>query len=88
MKKKNKAVKPMVANLKKITDYMKPKPDRDISLNKSEYKEPDTANQGSSEQNLNSLSYNGIRGGRKLSENLGKSENSLNLPMSAFKADL
>ena len=38
MKNKNKNkkdVKPMVANLNKITEYMKPKPDRNISLEDS-----------------------------------------------------
>ena len=86
--KNKKTVEPMVANLKKITEFMKPKPDRNIPIEDLKNKEPDTANKGSSEIKFSSLSYNRISGGRKPSEYLENTEQTLNLPRGASKADL
>ena len=89
MKKKSKAAKPMAVKTRKISEYMRPNPDRDTLTDSLEAKVPDTAKQGTQEQKLETLSYSMIRGERKLAEdNINLVVKSLNLPRGEYKAEL
>ena len=88
LKSNMKTAKPMVNKLNKITEYIKPRPDRNFIVDDYKYMEPDTANKGSGKKNFSSSSYSRTSGDRKQQLCLENSEKSLNLPRGVSKAEL